>query len=277
MNKITKYLPQLDFMTSCRQIKDTVVKSELCKKILKIALLVFITVGCGLQRENLTRLILRTFWVFCGHEGWVTPTLMISSCLALKYLISLNQKPDDSKFSNTSRTTPWLKEIPKNFVVGVGKLPHSLILSIGTAIIANLIFKSFSINTSISNRYQIDLNQSMFEFAVKGPFLEELFVREFVQGSLISTMKLINLIGFRVKKEVIIREESIHTLSRIFSAAIFGLAHSNQSLSKAAAIAVSSYYTATLLYEKNGLFASFGLHCANNFFVFCLSKALLKA
>lgn len=148
---------------------------------------------------------------------------MISTYLALKYLISLNQKPDDSKFSNTSRITTCLKEIPKNFVLGVCKLPNSLMLSIGTIIIAESIFESLSINAPISNDYQMKLKQaSIFEVAVKGPFLEELFFREFVQGSLISTMKLINLAGFRVKKDVIIREESIHTLSRIFSAAIFG-------------------------------------------------------
>lgn len=276
MNKLTNYLPKLDFMTSCCQIKEAAIKSELSKKIFKIALPVFITAGCALQRENLTLLISRTFKVFCGHEGWVTPILMISTYLALKYLISLNQKPDDPKFSNTSRTTTWLKEIPKNFVIGIGKLPHSLMISIGTIIIADLIFKSLSINTSNSD-FEMKIKQvSMFDATVKGPFLEELFFREFVQGSLISTMKLINLVGFRMKKNVIIREESIHTFSRIFSAAIFGLVHSNQNLNQAAAAGVSSYYCETLLYEKNGLFASFGLHFANNFFSFSLTKALSK-
>ena len=75
-------------------------------------------------------------------------------------------------------------------------------------------------------------------------------------------------------KGVIIADETINTSSRIFSAATFGLAHSNQSLIQAAAAGVSSYYYETWLYDKHGLFASFGLHCASNFFVACLLRTV---
>jgi membrane protease YdiL (CAAX protease family) len=117
---------------------------------------------------------------------------------------------------------------------------------------------------------------SMFALAVKGPFLEELFFREFVQGSLISTMKLVNLAGFRMGKGVTIAEETIHTFSRIFSAATFGLAHSNQDLAQAVTAGISSYCYESWLYEKNGLFASFGLHFANNLVAFTLLKTIPK-
>lgn len=272
MNIITSCSNKPQSMTPCHQ-KDEVIKSGLCEKILKIALPVFIIVCCALQREHLTPLIHRAFFNFCGYDGWVTPTLMISTCLALKYLVFLNQKHDNPYFSNTSRITTCLKEIPKNFVKGICKIPHSLILKIGVIITTDLIFNSFSVNTSSSNAYAISINQaSAIDVAVKAPFLEELFFREFIQGSLISTMKLVNLMGSRVKKDVIIGEESLHSISRIFSAVIFGLAHSHQSLSQAISSGISSYYFTTLLYERNGLSASIGIHVANNFLVFYSMK-----
>jgi membrane protease YdiL (CAAX protease family) len=247
----------------CRQLR-TAIESVISKKILKTALLIFITAGCALQRKTG-----RTYRIFLGNEGWVAPTLMISTYLALKYILYLEQKDDN--ISDTRQPFIWIKRIPENFGLGFRELPRSLNLTISTAIIAELIFRSLSFDTSMSFD---PMQLSMLKVTVLGPFLEELFFREFVQGSLIYTMKVINLIRFRMEKKILITEETIHTFSRFISATTFGLAHSDQNLTQSIVAGVSSYYCETLLYEKNGLFASFGHHFANNFYLFCLEQVL---
>lgn len=249
-------------------------ESELpIKKILKVILPVLLAAGCVLQQNNGTTLIGKTFQAFQGDEGWIPPAVMISSYLALKCILFLNQKPQDQKNSNSNRIFSWLKKIPTNFVIGASNLPKSLMLGISVNIIAKLIFNYFSINASAFADYNIALNQiSIFECVLKGPFLEELFFREFVQGSSISTMKVMNLIASRMGKRVTISDDTINTYSRAFGAVTFGLAHANQSLIQAASAGVKSYFHYTRLYEEKGLFASYGLHVANNLFAYLMMK-----
>lgn len=132
----------------------------------------------------------------------------------------LNEKSEDPEISKTKRTVTWIKNLPSNFLTGVSKLPPSWFFSSSIVIIANLIFKEFSGNTDlilkkIDPSYWHSLEKErIFNLSVKGPFLEELFFRECVQGSLVSILKIINLVGPRIAL-IPIKEETIHLSSRV--------------------------------------------------------------
>lgn len=240
-------------------------KQELANKVLRIALPIFLAACCILQQNNIT-LLERAYLGFRGYdEGIIVPTIMISTYLALKSLYFLSQRSDDPEVL-TNHVFSWFKKIPKDFAIGVRQFPEAFILNACTLFITKFILKSIYTKDEVNVDYTFKINvdhvdnAGIFEAAIKGPFLEELFFREFVQGSLITAMKLINLVRFPIT----ITDETISISSRIFSAATFGLIHTRQSLSLATSACVVSFFYETWLYEKNGLFASFGLHFANN-------------
>ena len=244
------------------------------KKVIKNVLPVFFVAGCVSQHKELNLLVRQAYRAFLGKQGWATPAFMISGSLTMKYILFLNQKSDDPSISNASRVFIWLKKAPKDLITGVKKLPESLLLGLTIITIAKLTFKLMQIEEVNYNLNGTIEKTSVFELAVQTPFLEELFFREILEGSLISSLKLMNVLGSRMGRGAIITDATIHTSSRVLSAVTFGLAHANQKLIQAIKSGVTSYFYETWLYEKHGFFASFGKHCANNFLVSCLKTKI---
>jgi len=234
---------------------------SITKKVIKIALPTLLAVGCLFHRENVTIFLIRSYRTFLGFAGPWPQVLLITTYLALKCILLLNQNLNYREILNPKQIFTQLKNTITNFAIGVSQMPPMLLLNVTIVLVSQLIFRSISMD-------QININYdkvSLFDMAVKYPFLEELFFREVIQGSMISAMKVINIAGARFGKAEIFSEKTINTSSRLTSAFTFGVLHSNQSFAQATSCAVTAYFYETWLYEKYGLAATFGLHSANNF------------
>lgn len=279
MIKIANFSKNINFAL-CGNFRSLYSKSKLSEKIFAISVPVFISAFCVLPRHDLESLIRRAFKCFYGKKGFVDPILMLSTCLTLKYFsnIDRNNSSNHSLLTSKNLNVNYLEKIPENFIAGASHLPTSILVKLLTIAVTGLALKALSVHQATSATYSAALRQSsLFEVAIQAPFLEELFFRECLQGSLISIMKLTNLAVARISKGAIIPEQYANNFCRIVSAIAFGLGHSKQSLLQGAAAGVSSYYYETWLYEKNGLFASFGHHFANNLLVFSLFSIRKKS
>ncbi|MDP1834616.1 MAG: CPBP family intramembrane metalloprotease [Chlamydiales bacterium] len=234
-------------------------------KVLRTVAPILLIAGCIKYHTVLNSVVINSISAFCGRQGWVPPILMISTCLVLKGATVLINNTEYRKVFNAVRMLDGLKRAPVNFVSGVMKVPQVIPIGLITAKVVYSIFKYLSI-LDIPNAaaFETVSKMSMFEVAVKRPFLEELFFRTFLQGGLHSAMELLNVLGQRLGRAELFTNSTIDHSSRMFSALTFGLGHSHQSLVQATSAGVCSYFYETWLYEKSGLFASFGLHFASN-------------